>query len=459
MNIDEVRALLKERGFELQSTEYINSMTKLDVVCSKGHLFHPIVKSIKKGSGCPVCCIKYTKEDKLLISQKTAEKRGGKLIHDPSVPIGKDKLLWECVYGHRWQARFYNVISRHSWCPYCKSTYSENICRQYMEHLFEKQFPKSRPDWIKANSDRSLELDGYCESLGIAFEHQGLQHYQKVEIFRTPLEKQKSYDDIKRNLCKKNNVVLIEVPALFYLTTLADLPNVIKTQLDDANVSYDTSRLQPVFDIIDLDTVNIDDMKKQLKRFREFVKTKGGDCLSTIYHGNNSKLEFICKFGHKWKTTAAAITRGTWCPTCASRARSAVSIEDAQALAKERGGVCISTEYNVNYEKLKWQCSCGNVWDASYNSIQAGTWCPPCSIKIRSGKKRLNIEPYIEAAKRKGGKCLSTNVYSCYDKLEFECDLGHKWFAPAHAIKNTGNWCPVCANKRRGNRTKMPTSL
>lgn len=55
-------------------------------------------------------------------------------------------------------------------------------------------------------------LDIYIPSSKIAFEYQGLQHYQPVEIFggKEHFEKQKINDENKRKICADNNIILIE---------------------------------------------------------------------------------------------------------------------------------------------------------------------------------------------------------------------------------------------------------
>ena len=63
---------------------------------------------------------------------------------------------------------------------------------------------------------RSLELDGYCKELGLAFEYQGEQHYNpqnffhrgKSGSFRRLVER----DELKVRLCEKAGVRLLVVP-------------------------------------------------------------------------------------------------------------------------------------------------------------------------------------------------------------------------------------------------------
>lgn len=47
-------------------------------------------------------------------------------------------------------------------------------------------------------------------------------------------------------------------------------------------------------------------------------------------------------------------------------------------------------------------------------------------------------------AKKKKGKCLSNEYISVEEKVEWECNKGHRWFAaPKYVLR--GTWCRLCA--------------
>lgn len=90
-------------------------------------------------------------------------------------------------------------------------------CRAYLEKvLAPHRFPKRRPAFLKNPiTQTDLELDCFNEQLRLAVEYQGAQHYYYTPHFhatRDAFHNQRYRDDIKRNLCTKNNVTLIEVP-------------------------------------------------------------------------------------------------------------------------------------------------------------------------------------------------------------------------------------------------------
>ena len=47
------------------------------------------------------------------------------------------------------------------------------------------------------------------------------------------------------------------------------------------------------------------------------VKSKNGFLISTSITTSKVKVKWECEFGHKWNATWEKVKRGTWCPECA----------------------------------------------------------------------------------------------------------------------------------------------
>eukprot|EP01114_Cavostelium_apophysatum_P023042 TRINITY_DN8558_c0_g1_i1.p1 TRINITY_DN8558_c0_g1~~TRINITY_DN8558_c0_g1_i1.p1 ORF type:complete len:373 (-),score=66.08 TRINITY_DN8558_c0_g1_i1:152-1270(-) len=67
------------------------------------------------------------------------------------------------------------------------------------------------PDLRYPESHRAMELDVYIPSLRLAFEYQGIQHYQKQPFLGTE-EKDLKRDSVKRKACDGLGITLIEIP-------------------------------------------------------------------------------------------------------------------------------------------------------------------------------------------------------------------------------------------------------
>src|SRR5438445_12105751 len=85
-------------------------------------------------------------------------------------------------------------------------------------------------------------------------------------------------------------------------------------------------------------------------------------------------------------------------------ARNKPTLEDAQRIARKRGGRCLSTRYSKSAVKMLWQCGKGHEWEATYNHVQGGKWCPYCRGRYRTIREMRSL------AAERGGRCLSKTL-------------------------------------------------
>jgi len=115
-----------------------------------------------------------------------------------------------------------------------------------------------------------------------------------------------------------------------------------------------------------------------IKDMRDLAKSRGGECLSTIFLTNKDKLKWKCEKGHTWWAKPNSVkSSNQWCPECGGSKK--LTIKQMYKLAESRGGKCLSQKYKGNKNKLEWQCSKNHIWWAKPNAIATGTWCPECS--------------------------------------------------------------------------------
>lgn len=121
--------------------------------------------------------------------------------------------------------------------PKIKGKY-ENKCREVFENIFQTEFPKIRPGFLRNNkTGKNMELDGYNGDLKLAFEYQGQQHYNFSPYFHKTEEKfaeQVYRDRLKKELCEKNEIKLVEIP---FNIEYDDLEDYIKMKLHE--LGYD----------------------------------------------------------------------------------------------------------------------------------------------------------------------------------------------------------------------------
>jgi hypothetical protein len=148
----------------------------------------------------------------------------------------------------------------------------EERCRDIVEQLFNKPFPKVRPHFLKnPKTNRNLELDVYNEQLKLAIERNDTQHYFYTPFFHKndPInfKNQQWRDNFKRDVCISKGITLIEVP---YTVKYKELNNFILYELEKAGFVKDTG----------IQWMDHWDIDKQLQHFRNIGIPKGSARLS-----------------------------------------------------------------------------------------------------------------------------------------------------------------------------------
>lgn len=386
--LERARDRAASMGGVLLSDAYGGNKVPMKWRCKEGHLWEASFGTVvNRGAWCALCSgTTVVPEEQLELARSAATRKGGKCLSTEYVR-NSEPMEWECERGHRWKAVFYSVVQSGAWCPVCSDGLRERLARHAFEALLGVPFEKAMPAWlVNPNSRRRLELDGYNESLHIAFEHQGEQHNRVVLPFKMTAERlrrQQERDLIKREICAARAVRLIEVP---HDVPAADLPKWVHGALSDFGDLGD--RLRPWQDIqpsewLESEAYTIDDL-------REAAARRGGMCLSVTYLGAREKHRWRCSKGHEWSAIWDAVRRGGWCPVCA-KPDPAEALEQMQRVANERGGKFCSTEYLGVRVKYRWRCMKGHEWIARWDAVRAGTWCPRCAVtltaEIRSARR------------------------------------------------------------------------
>ena len=288
--------------------EYKHNKCYLKFECSRGHQFLSKFNNIQQGHWCPFCAKKRSGLPEL---KKLAEKFGGELVSTTYLGVMRPHE-WKCSQGHIFFKRP-NAVKRGEWCSTCGDKGAERVCRATLEAVFKKPFPTLKPKWLAQGRSR-MELDGFNEELGIAFEYHGQQHYEKNYFSKTDeqLKKRQEADQRKRELCKANNVFLIEIP---YKVPVFRIEGYIKRICIENHLENENyiDRHEPILKKAFLQT--------NLKRMQGLASLRGGKCLSPAYVHAHHKLEWECGEGHRWEAKPNYIQQGGWCPECAKQRR------------------------------------------------------------------------------------------------------------------------------------------
>ena len=256
--------------------------------------------------------------EKLTIEEmhRIAKERGGKCLSKKYVN-SSTHLIWQCAEGHSWPASYDTIKGtknrRGNWCPDCNIYFSEELCRTTFEQLFNKPFKRYKPSWLINDRGNQMEIDGYCNIFKIGFEYNGIQHYEVNSYFKNKnlLKQRKKDDEMKRYLCKKNNINLIVIS---YKDNLLDLASLIKSKLNN-NIKNKINFNK----FIDFNMVY--QHRNYLMELQNLAIERGGKLLSKKYINARTNMEWQCSEGHVWKATSDSVKgnknkKGSWCETC-----------------------------------------------------------------------------------------------------------------------------------------------
>lgn len=143
-------------------------------------------------------------------------------------------------------------------------------------------------------------------------------------------------------------------------------------------------------------------VKINITQLIQYAESKSGKLLDTCYISNHYKYLWECQCGYQWKASWVNVRNGHWCPKCAGQV---VDLSKLNEYAQEKGGMLTSSlhEYQNNSSKLKWKCAKNHEWYANWRNIQSGKWCPKCAKNRKPTHKRIQ-----QVTTKHNGKLLST---------------------------------------------------
>lgn len=205
----------EELGYTLITKEYKGNKVKLDIICDKGHEWHPTYDNfIHKNRKCRKCADIQNginqKESWILILD-LVESCGYKMLSkENDYKNQNSKLKTICPNGHEYE--FYiNNFKKGKRCGKCLMSGGEQEISRVLEKYFINYIFNYR---FHVENMRNKPYDFYISDMNTCIEFDGEQHY-KTRCFKRDvldLMNQKYIDNIKTQYCKNNNIRLIRIP-------------------------------------------------------------------------------------------------------------------------------------------------------------------------------------------------------------------------------------------------------
>ena len=209
------KANLKHNNrYDYSKTNYINSATKIVIICKKHGEFEQTPHNHLKGQNCPKCA----KEELRQRQQKSTSIFINEVntIHNNKYDYSKveyinnkTKIEIICpIHG-----TFKQIPSDHlrgKGCPHCKTSKLENELAQFLQEYFNIERQK-KFKWLKNQS-----IDIFISNINVAIECQGEQHFMPIDFANKGEEwaennfkRIKELDENKKILCEIHNIKLL----------------------------------------------------------------------------------------------------------------------------------------------------------------------------------------------------------------------------------------------------------
>ena len=203
--------------YDYSKVKYINSWTKVCIICPEHGEFWQTPNGHLMGCGCRKCYnekihkIKYTTEEII----KKFEKINGDYFNYSKFEYSgiNEKSIIICPIHGEFEMSAHEHL-KGCGCPKCNQSslekeIKEALTNKHIEFEEEKTFP-----WLKYKGNQYLDF--YIPKYNVAIECQGMQHFKPLaffsknyetaeDAFKTIIER----DDNKKRLCKENNIKLL----------------------------------------------------------------------------------------------------------------------------------------------------------------------------------------------------------------------------------------------------------
>ena len=203
--------------YDYSKVEYVNSQTKICIICPEHGEFWQVPSSHLQGIGCPKCSYVKLSNERTKNTDKWIEEV--KKIHynkydytltEYTGYYNKVKII--CPIHGIFEQKAYNHLQGKG-CPKCKTSKMELEWIAYLNENEIKYIYQYRPPYLKKGRSQ-LSIDFYLPEYNAAIECQGEQHFIDTTFFEHRKKSTKQRDK------EKNKLVTEHGTTLYYYTNL-----------------------------------------------------------------------------------------------------------------------------------------------------------------------------------------------------------------------------------------------
>ncbi len=420
---------------------------KLPWKCSKGHKWEAVIRDRAKRSHskCPTCNSLAVQNPRLA---KEADGWDPKTVS----AVNSKKLPWKCSKGHKWEAVVANRAIGGG-CPTCSGRKIKvgfnDLATTYP--IIAKEADGWSPKTVTAGSNKKLPWK--C-SKGHKWEAQVSSRSSGNNCPTCGNAKVlKGFNDLKTTNPKLAREADGWDPTKYREGSGKKLPwKCSKGHKWEAVVSNRSrDRGCPICSGYSL-LKGFNDLKTTHPKI---AKEADGWDPTTVLAGTTKKLNWKCKFGHKWEAVVFSRTKGNkgkglGCPTCANQ-RVTVGFNDFKTTHPELAKFAVgwdTTSYVAGSRKIvKWKCKNNHKWNAPINVRVKNKNCAYCSGDLlwKGFNDLKTTHPEISKEAYKWDP--STLMAGSLKKVDWKCKQGHIWKTSVsiRTRKMRPSDCPTCA--------------
>ena len=193
--------------YDYSKVKYVNSTTKVCIICPEHGEFWQTPNHHLRGQGCPKCSGRNKTTESVIKEFKKIH--GNDYIYDKVEYVNNStKVLIICpIHGEFWQTPDKHLQGEG--CPVCKSSKLERKVRNFLLENKIEFIRQAKFDWLGKQS-----LDFYLPDYNLAIECQGEQHFKEFTGGfepKTNIDKRIRLDIMKKELCDENSIKMLYV--------------------------------------------------------------------------------------------------------------------------------------------------------------------------------------------------------------------------------------------------------
>jgi len=222
--------LIHNFEFDYSLVNYVNSYTKVKIICKKHGIFEQKPSQHLLGQKCPKC--KYNNMDNNLLSFSKKSNLIHNNFYDYSLvdyvnSYTKVKII--CKKHGIFEQKPKDHVNSKQGCPICNLSKGENNIKLILENNNINYEIQKKFDDCKSDKNYPLKFDFYLPNINTCIEFDGKQHFNAIKYFggELTLNGITLRDDMKSKYCKNNNIHLIRIP----YTEINNIENILKKEL------------------------------------------------------------------------------------------------------------------------------------------------------------------------------------------------------------------------------------